>query len=251
MHVLSGLIGLIGGSFNKIIKEENGEISIEFEIPFKNVKSGTINRTTYSPKTKGNWKRTINEGKYILSSPISGFRNIGSDHSSRNKISGEKLMSIRETIQNITLMESDSMLLSRSNRSICTPRNNSRLIESEQNQIRVNRLSQMTVSSAAPIAIQQESDEANQNMTQTQNVNQRKNNFASKNWEQSSVSDDSMSSSHSNSFINPSNELIYAKKKSLVHPRLRFIEREERINKSSFKKIENNKTQGRLYCNIS
>lgn len=90
-------------------------------------------------------------------------------------------MSIRETIQNITLMESDSMLLSRSNRSICTPRNNSRLIESEQNQIRVNRLSQMTVSSAAPIAIQQESDEANQNMTQTQNVNQRKNNFASKN----------------------------------------------------------------------
>lgn len=111
MHVLSGLIRFIGGSFSKIIKEENGEIQIEFDIPFDNIKSGNFNRTIYSPKTKGNWKRTVNEGKYILSSPISGFRNINSDYSSRNKISGDKILNIRETMNSISLIESDSMIM--------------------------------------------------------------------------------------------------------------------------------------------
>ena len=101
MHVLSGLIGFIGGSFSRIHKDENGEIHIDVEIPFENIKSSQINRTTYSPKTKGNWKRTVSDGRYILSSPISGFRKLNSFSSSRNDISGEKIHTIRETMKNI------------------------------------------------------------------------------------------------------------------------------------------------------
>jgi hypothetical protein len=133
--------------------------------------------------------------------------------------------------------------ISRSSKNIFTPTHNLRQDEVGVNAIRVNRLSQITVSSAAPSAIQLNSknsrDEVSRKMMESENIDSMKSNFACRYWRVPSVYDEeSISSSHSNLFGGSDVKAIniFGRKQSLKHPRLRHIEREERIIENSIKK---------------
>jgi hypothetical protein len=109
MHILSGLIGFIGGSFKKIKIQDSTEILIEFEIPFENIKTTPYNPSIDYPVAKGNCKRAIVEGRYVLSSPVVGHRNINSTKIVRNENSAEVISNLRETIKNASSVASDGM----------------------------------------------------------------------------------------------------------------------------------------------
>jgi hypothetical protein len=109
MHILSGLIGFIGGSFNKIKIQDSTEILIEFEIPFENIKTKPYSPPIDYPAAKGNCKRDMVEGRYVLSSPVSNHRIINSSKIIRNENSAEVISNIRETIKNASSVASDDM----------------------------------------------------------------------------------------------------------------------------------------------
>jgi hypothetical protein len=126
------------------------------------------------------------------------------------------------------------------------------------NAIRVNRLSQITVSSAAPSAIQLNSkiakDEVSRKMMESENIDSRKSNFACRYWKAptGSEEEESISSSQSNLFGGSDAKAIniFGRKQSLKHPRLRHIEREERIIENSIKKSKWKCHGIALYVNI-
>lgn len=100
IHVLSGLVTFLNGSFTKIKKTEQGEVQIEFTLPFESIKTNNFT-SVYSPKIRGTAKRSFVNGNIVMASPITGFRNFSPKRNSKAPSNDNRISSIRDTIRNV------------------------------------------------------------------------------------------------------------------------------------------------------
>lgn len=265
--MLSGLVSFLEGSFNKIKKDDNGKIFIEFTLPFGALK--TMNFTSInSPKTRGTSKRTVINGNIQMSSPISGFRNpaLGSSSAFKSKMS--RISSIRETIRNVESMSSEELkALTRDNRNATISVGNLNEV-SEQSaapSVRLQNLSTKNVQAQTSPAPQEPS--SNTGARESSSLGPRKSNFASKKNKSLSHSEGSVSDSNSNTFDYsrqvledktllkkqdssqcPNSALVYDRTDSIIHPRVKYIELQERLKGMNKRKDSTNMAQSKHLC---
>lgn len=108
IHMLSGLLNFLNGKFTKILKDDKGDVYLEFYLPFEHMKTNQFG-TIYSPKLKMSSKRTIEKGNIIMKSPISGFRNFKPYSLDKAKDKSSRISSIRETLRHVDSLAQDEL----------------------------------------------------------------------------------------------------------------------------------------------
>lgn len=121
LHVLPGIVKFLGGAFRTIEIDDQGEVHLEFNLQFGSIRSKTLNNTIQSPMIRGNSKRTVTDGQYILLSPLSKFsknrrtvskkimKNENSEHTEQEEEKDSRITLIRDTIRTVESLSSEQI----------------------------------------------------------------------------------------------------------------------------------------------
>lgn len=104
IHMISELLKFMKGKFTKIQKKRDGQVLLEFTLPFNHMKSNSHQKAS-SPLMRGNCKREVVDGNIVICSPLSGFKK-GKTNSDIKK---SRISSIRETIRQVDSMTNNNM----------------------------------------------------------------------------------------------------------------------------------------------